>query len=69
MDQPIINVGDELVVRIAGYPVATAHVFKIDDDGVHVGTTGPFDYFVLPPSFVPVDEVDGVDHTRKAADG
>lgn len=65
MDEAIINVGDELVVRIAGYPVGKAVVKRInEEEGVVVSAFGRM-IFDLPLDFTPVDEIDGVDHTRK----
>jgi hypothetical protein len=66
-DSDFVDVGDELVVRIAGYPVGTAKVagtsFKgnlivevVNENGRYVGT------FYLPPNFKDYDTVDGVAH-------
>lgn len=63
MAETIINVGDELVVRIAGYPVGKAKVDRIYSDCIVISFGRK--RYTLPLDFTPVDEVDGVDHTRK----
>mgnify|MGYP006190627435 CR=1 FL=1 len=70
MNNPTVNVGDEFVVRIAGYPVAMVVINGISFSGDYIArlynNNGEFIYdFRLPSDFTPVDEIDGVDHTRK----
>jgi hypothetical protein len=63
-DSDFVDIGDELVVKISGYPVATAYVYRVDDEGVHTS----FEYeelgidFVLPLDVKSYDQVDGVAH-------
>lgn len=59
-DKKFVDVGDELIVRIAGYPVGKARVWKMDDQGVHFDITGL--NWTLPLSFKNWDVVDGVAH-------
>jgi hypothetical protein len=68
-DSDFVDVGDELVVSIGGFPVAEATVFKVDDEGVHVGLSGPFDYFVLPLNIKEYDQPDGYGHGSQPLDG
>ena len=58
-DSDFVDVGDELVVRIAGYPVGKARVFKVDDK-VWVETDALI--HLLPLDFKDYDRVDGVAH-------
>jgi hypothetical protein len=66
-DSDFVDVGDELVVRIAGYPVGKAVVeghtsngdwivYAYDNHNKRLGT------FYLPPNFKDYDQVDGVAH-------
>jgi hypothetical protein len=62
-DSDFVDVGDELVVRIAGYPVAKATVFKITPEDVWVSVGEPsLMIFNLPLDFKDYDQVDGVAH-------
>jgi hypothetical protein len=59
-DSDFIDVGDELVVKISGYPVAsTAIVVEIN---THVIVELLGSYFVLPLNVKDYDTVDGVAH-------
>lgn len=60
-DSDFVDVGDELVVRISGYPVGKAEVSKINQHGVTVRYMGVS--YLLPLDFKSHDTVDGVAHT------
>ena len=64
-DSDFTDVGDELVVRISGYPVGKARVEKIFSDYLiaSFGVPGkPLIYFELPLNVKDYDTVDGVAH-------
>jgi hypothetical protein len=64
-DSQFIDVGDELVVRISGYPVARATVTEVDSGGALVEFTDDSDHVVIfnvPLNVKDFDTVDGVGH-------
>lgn len=60
-DEGLVDIGDELVVRIAGYPVGKAVVKRINDEE---GVVVYFERMVfdLPLDFKDNDVTDGVAH-------
>lgn len=58
----MVDVGNELVVRIAGYPAGKARVYKVDDSGVYCHFNGLT--YRLPLDFKDYDQVDGVAHSK-----
>jgi hypothetical protein len=62
-DKQFVDVGDELVVRIAGYPVAKAIVKRINDEEGVVVLVGGKVIYDLPLNFTEYgDAEDGVTH-------
>ena len=64
-DTGFIDLGDELVVRISGYPVGKARVVHVANDYVFVEVLDDFDNhacFSLPLDVKEYDNVDGVAH-------
>lgn len=63
-DEALVDIGDELVVRIAGYPVGNATVEGIDERGVMILLEGHDGgaWFLLPLDFKNYDITDGVAH-------
>lgn len=67
-DEALVDIGDELVVRIAGYPVGKATVEGISFNGNFIAKMydGEGRYiwtFYLPPDFKEHDVTDGVAHS------
>ena len=65
-DNDFVDVGDELVVRIGGYPVAKAKIVQILSDHALAAVqneTGQRVVFELPLDVKSYDTVDGVAHT------
>jgi len=63
-DSGFVDIGDELVVRIGGYPVGKAVVDSVDNQGVHIEIENDRGvvFFTLPLDFKDYDQVDGVAH-------
>lgn len=60
-DSDLVGVGDELVVRIAGYPVGKAVVVEIHKSYVLVGLQHNRSMkYKLPPNFKDYDQADRV---------
>lgn len=59
-DKDFVDVGDELVVRIAGYPIGKARVNKIFSNEIRVTFDGKF--WWLPLDVKNYDVTDGVAH-------
>jgi hypothetical protein len=71
-DSDFVDVGDELVVRISGYPVGRCEVLVVNEKGIHVQVDGEDGaaWFTLPLNVKDYDIVDGVAHnTLPAFDG
>lgn len=63
-DYRFVDVGDELVVRVSGYPVGKAYVFEVSDMvkcRLYYGQ-GKAVVFTLPLDFIKESGVDGVGH-------
>lgn len=70
-DSDFVDVGDELVVSISGYPVDKAYVFEVGET-VKAALKRPGRdriVFVLPLDFKNWDRVDGYGHHSQPLDG
>ena len=65
-DKGFVDLGDELIVRIAGYPVGRAQVTFVGNDGIVATVTDsdgkPLVQFVLPLDIMDYENIDGVAH-------
>lgn len=74
-DKEFVDVGDELVVRIGGYPVGKARVYYVRDGKAylavegHAISGGGVASFTLPLDFKDHGDVDGVAHEPVPFDG
>lgn len=67
-DSDFVDVGDELVVRISGFPVGRAKVEAVSDDLLVCYRQQESDkplYFRLPLNVKDYDTVDGVAHDNQ----
>jgi hypothetical protein len=64
-DTDFVDIGDELVLSVSGYPAAKAVVTNVHDGIVYVtvhGEKGSTLWLNLPLDFKDYDTVDGVNH-------